>query len=481
MGTYLTANGFEGKTQNEIISELEDEYKSIFGTDIDLDADSGFGQQIGLFSKFLIQPWDALRELYTCFDPQHATNICLDNVVAINGISRLSATATQVLDVLMEGDEGTVISAGKKVKKTNDTALFSLISAVTISKTTSAKGVISVDSVVVSNTYTVTIDSVNYDYVAQIGDDETDILDGIEALITAGAWTGTATVANEQLTLYDLIDNFNFSITGDLVVEEIWSKGDFLADDTGPIPVPATSLIEINTPVTGWNSVSNPTAGLTGRDIETDDELRLRRNQSIIKGNATDEAIRSNVFNNITGVTSVTVTSNRTESVDSESRPPHSFEAVVEGGDDTEIAQEIFDRQPAGIQSYGNTNVTITDSQGYDHEIYFSRSVAVYAYVRVKRSLYSEETYPTNGDDLIKQAIVDWSLIDSNISIGTDIITTRLIVPVYNVPGILNVEIEIDSSLTLPYTPTYGTSNISITARQKAVFATDRIEIVLLT
>jgi uncharacterized phage protein gp47/JayE len=480
MGVYLTETGFQGKTQNEIIQELEAEYRNAFGSNIDLDPDSGFSQQIGIFSKQLVQPWDALAELYTCFDPNHATGTCLDNIVAINSVTRLPATATFVNNVLMEGTEGTVIAAGKKAKQSFNNIDYSLVTGITITKTIAAKGVIEVSSVVVATDYTVVINSVNYTYTAQGGDSKTDILDEIKDLIDIGTWTGTATVAAEQLILLDLVDNFSFDFIGNLSIEEIWSKGDFVADVTGANTLAASSLTEIVTPVAGWNSVTNPQAGSTGREIETDDELRLRRTQSVFTGNATDEAIRSSIFNDVINVTNVIVKSNRTDIVDSEGRDPHSFEAVIEGATDQDIAEKILEVQGAGIQSYGNTQVNITDSQGVLQPIRFSRPVSVFIFVKVRRNFYNEEIYPSNGDALIKEAIVNWSLITTNIDIGKDVIRQRLAEPVYEVPGIEDIEITLDSSLSLPHSPSYSAVNISINDRQKASFAIDRIVVELL-
>src|SRR5260221_13941560 len=49
-------------------------------------------------------------------------------------------------------------------------------------------------------------------------------------------------------------------------------------------------------------------------------------------------------------------------------RPPKSFEAVVQGGSDDDIANQIWLTKPAGIETFGNVNngngVPITDSQG---------------------------------------------------------------------------------------------------------------------
>jgi uncharacterized phage protein gp47/JayE len=432
----------------------------------------------------LSELWDALEEAYNCRNPDQATGVCLDNIAIENALTRLPATYTAVTNVLLYGDEGTIILAGKKAKKPSATVNFELDETITISKVVARKGVIEVTTVTPGNTYRVTIDSTNYDYVAVGGDTKTDILDGIEALITAGTWLGTATVASEQLTLLDVDLDFNFDITGDLDIVTLASGGNFTCDTEGIQILPANNLTEIVTPVSGWDSVNNPSAGTTGREVETDEEFRIRREQAIISGNATDESIRSAILNNVSSVTFCRVFSNRTDAVDAESRPAHSFEAVVEGGVDNDVAEEIWTRQPAGIASYGNVNggagITIQDSLGHDQIIKFSRPEDVYIYVEVQRNFNTEETYPANGDELIKEAIVEWSLDSTNITVGVDVIRQRLIVPVYEIPGIDEVTILLDSDTSLPFTPYVPVAvNVTITDRQIAVFSTDRIDITL--
>jgi hypothetical protein len=180
----------------------------------------------------------------------------------------------------------------------------------------------------------VTIDSVGYDYTASIGEDEEDILDAIKVLIDAGSWPGDCEVDGNLMTLTDLDDVFSYDVGTNMDIVEVSVYGDFTATTTGANPLPANSLTEIVTPVVGWNSVLNLSAGTTGTELETDDALRIRRAQSILIGNATEGAILNNVFNNITGITNVAVYSNRTDSIDVDGRPPHSFEVVVQGGDD---------------------------------------------------------------------------------------------------------------------------------------------------
>jgi len=480
MGTYVTDIGFVKKTLAEIVPEVEADLKSVFGENIDLDPDGNFGQLVGIISKGYADLWDLAEEIYNSRNVNAATGISLDNIVAENAIERNPATETTVSDVILEGDQGTVVALGKKARQQDTGIEYTLDAAVTIDKATARSGLISVTSIVVSSVYRVTIDSVNYDYTAVGGDTELDILNELETLITAGAWAGTASVdtTNEQLVLTDNDTDFDFDITGNLQIDEVGSAGNFTCVETGANTLAANTLNIVVTPVSGWDSVNNPSAGLTGTEVETDEELRRRRARSIVRGAATDPAIRTAVFDEVDNVTSVNVYSNRSDVTDGDGRPPHSFETVVQGGDDTEIAEKIFEKQPSGIVSYGNTQVNITDSQGYTQPIKFSRPEDVYIFVQIKRDYNTEETYPDNGDDLIKQAIVDWSLDPNNITIGKDVIRQRLADPIYTVPGIGDIEIQLDDSKTLPHTPTYALQNITINIRELAVFATDRISVI---
>ncbi len=144
----------------------------------------------------------------------------------------------------------------------------------------------------------------------------------------------------------------------------------------------AGTLTTIKTPISGLESVTNASDGVIGRLIETDAELRVRRIESIAQsGGATVETIRS-ALTEVDGVTEVKVYENTTTGTVG-SRPAHSFECVVIGGDDDEIAQVIWLTKPAGIATYGTTTEVIVDSQGTDRTIKFTRPAEVDIYVTV--------------------------------------------------------------------------------------------------
>ncbi len=240
--------------------------------------------------------------------------------------------------------------------------------------------------------------------------------------------------------------------------------------DFGPILGPSGTIDDIVTPISGVDSVTNALDADVGRDIETDADFRIRR-QSLLReqGEATIGAIRSDLLA-LDDVDEVRMFNNPSNSTDGDGLPPHSFEAVVRGGDDDEIAAEIFDSQPAGIESYGTETAMVEDENGDSQTVKYSRPVDVNMYAEIE--VTTDDSYPDDGDDQIKQAIVDyWLAFDQRI--GKDVITNAFYGAVYAISGVTQVTtLEIDDTI-----PTTGTATTVIPARSIAVFDTSRITV----
>jgi uncharacterized phage protein gp47/JayE len=482
MGTYVTDDGFVRPTLAEIKADLETEYQTEFGEDIDLSPEGPFGQIIGIQSRALAQAWEALEEIYTSRDPSQATGISLDNIAAETGVRRIQAGSTLVENVLLYGLDGTSIPGTFRLRQPDGTVEFLINAATTISEAAARTVLLTPDPPAGGGgtIYTVTIDGTPYSYTSLAGDDEDDVVDALVSEITTiGAWAGTPSNESSALRLTLVSTDFSVSYSGTFSQDELASGADFTATETGSVSIPANTLTEIVTPVGGLDSANNPAAGITGRDLETDEEFRIRRDATLFLGKGTDEAIRDNLLNRVEEIQAASVTSNRTDSVDSEGRPPKSFEAVVVGGSDSDIAEVIWDTMPAGIASFGSESEDITDSEGRTQTINFSRPIPVYVHVRVSRDLYDEEVYPTDGDNEIKLAIVEWA--EANQTIGVDVIYQRLAIPIYSVPGISSILIEVDGTPNPGDSPSYAEANIPIAGREIAEFSADRITVQDLT
>src|SRR5581483_4829952 len=184
-----------------------------------------------------------------------------------------------------------------------------------------------------------------------------------------------------------------------------------------------------------WSTVSNPTDGVPGTNVETDQALKLRRLTELetsVSGPL--EAIKQALLK-VSGVSQVVMFENDTNITDLNGLPPHSFEAYVFGGADQDIYNALWAAKPSGIQAFGTTNGTVIDSQGQTQHLGFSRLIQenVYGIANV----HVASNYPANGDLLIKEAVVNF--INSLIGGQSLIVTPQLVCTVALIPGILSI------------------------------------------
>lgn len=244
---------------------------------------------------------------------------------------------------------------------------------------------------------------------------------------------------------------------------------EMVAEETGPIPAPAGSLTQIETPVVGWESVINFEDAILGRNRETDEELRARREATLrAVGSGTFESLRASLLL-LPGVQQVRLFENTSMETDATGLPAKSFEAVIQGGDDETIFREIWRRKPAGILAHGSVVGQVEDSQGFQHVVRFSRPLEVPIYISIK--IRKGSAYPADGSDRIKAALVAYG---QSLEIGQHVIAARLYPVIFSAaPGILDVPVLALGTAPNPTDP----DNITIAARELALFASDRIEI----
>lgn len=634
----VTPEGFKSKRLIDIKNELEDYFIGEFG-EINLDAQSVTGQFIGIFSKVIADIWENLEDVYLSEYPNSATGISLDNVVQLNGITRLPAQRTSVIGVAT-GVEGTLIPSGKLARQPTTGNIFFSTQNVYITRSNSVQNIVRVNAAT-AQVYTILIDGVSYTFSLPTmnfsgpfvsGNVINAKVNGInipevtyttssantfnllrDALLTSPA-IATATVVGNTIeitptlgysvnisgvdvtggvsqptysqtlrvpantdtiatflsgvlnssanvtstfsgsditiTAVDTENPYSLNVGTNLTITQTSSPVPFLAQEYGPIPVPAGSLIEILTPVAGWQTINNFKAGVTGRNQETDEELRLRRAASLrVLGAATVEAIRARVLQEVPGVTSVTVFENVTLTQDpievtfsaafnatstieiqvdstiigtvnwqgsqlatmnaiaalllaqpeiknvtvlgagnlqlliemedvqeisvvfniggttpptyitAGGRPPKSFETVVEGGSDAAVALKIWQLKPAGIQTFGNTQVAIIDSQGNTQQIFFSRATPIYIWVTVTLVLNPQETFPSNGLQQVANAILAYG---DSLGIGVDVFFQRVQAAIFSVPGIASANVQLASTININDIPVYGTADIDV-------------------
>lgn len=165
-------------------------------------------------------------------------------------------------------------------------------------------------------------------------------------------------------------------------------------------------------------------------------------------------------------ITNILITPSVINVVISNGRPPKSFEAVVQGQTNEIIAETIWLSKPAGIQTFGTTQVPIVDSQGDTQEIFFSRPTQIYIWVDVVLTLYTEETFPTNGLELVELAILNYI---NNLGIGVDVLLQRVNAQIFTVPGIASGVMQLAATFEPTDVPSFSTSDIPIAENQISI------------
>ena len=283
-------------------------------------------------------------------------------------------------------------------------------------------------------------------------------------VIGAGAQVSNMTDA----VLWDLPE-FTFDSSGNAAVTAI-------AAIDGPTQALAGTLVKIIKPVTGWDAVTNPLDAIPGTDEETDTELRLR--QQLNTSGACSRQLESIIGGvaNITDVTYASGKENKTLYVDGFGLQPKSIAIVAVGGDDTAIANDMFLRVPVGIEYYGNTIISVLDSQGASYPVTFVRPTPVPITIEVDITITDADVYPANGASLIAEAIVafaDYRLSPLTGFIpNSDIIRTRIYTPINTVRGhqINALRISRDGGVAIE-------QNLVIDWNELASFDTSRITV----
>lgn len=199
----------------------------------------------------------------------------------------------------------------------------------------------------------------------------------------------------------------------------------FYSENKGAIPAALNTITAINSPVNGWETVSNDIASgiFIGSEQESDSAFRARVKASRYSGLAMLGSIKS-ALNQLDGISGYALYNNPTNAnktvtnEDGTDSPvvlsPHSICLIVAGGSNQDIADALFNTVPVGCGyteiSGSSVTVSVPDEVGgrtlyYDITFNTAESASAEVTVKVRSGNYS-------GDDLagaIRNAISAWA------------------------------------------------------------------------
>ena len=360
----VSATGFLPATQQSILNSIVSAILGSISNSLDVSPVAPLGQLIAIDANQDAQLWELAAVAYNSTNRGAAEGALLDNIGTLTGTPRLPATYSTVYCSCTFTASGTY-AAGSLV------GFISGISSQTASN---------LNSVVVptNNPLNGNVVSLSNPYVT-------------------GSSYAAATLFQAPLTG----PNFGNALVG----ANSGNPGNIGAF-TGQIPV------------AGWSAVVDLSTPTIGTNVELDTPYRIRQQQDLgAQGSCNLSAIAVDIVEALQAAPSPVVAScnvyeNVFDYIDSNGLLPHSYQVVVYDGlnpntvqDNPIIGQAIWNNKPAGLRSYGSTNVTVTDSQGVQRTVSFTRPTQEQIYLTVNATI-SANANLAQVQSLIEVAII---------------------------------------------------------------------------
>lgn len=516
----LDENGLTIKRLPDILAELQAAIKQQYGNDTPVDANSFFGILNTIYGASDAELWELTQFVYNQMNRSTASNKGLDDLAAILRMFRLEPTYSSGT-LSMYGDQGTLVPLGTEFRDTNnnyyestkqvslDTHLQRIPILFRPTEGAGASGELSttytitingdvyskqfewewsaISSVVRQDLYDLIGDRPEY-YVVQLSDNDPLYINESSALSGTGKFTLNIVNKDPLIPLTVSVSIIqspfpnHYNVSGAAaVVGAIDNK--YTADanvqsvTVGQVRTAEQTLTTIGTPVAGLDTVVNYNEMFVGTDLETDEELRSRMKEGRYTSGFNTLPSMNAKLAETSGVTGVNIKVNKTL-VEADGLDGKSFECIVQGGTDTDVATTILNNMSIEDNTQGDITVIIDDSTGTPRAVRFSRSDELYVWSKVTYTLDEETNFPLEGGDLMKDAIITYG---NAIALGMDINPKKFFGSVYSsTTGIGDLNITFATSLSNTIEPDFVdfTDDIIILeGTEDSIFELDLIEV----
>lgn len=473
----VTDKGFVLKRYDTILGEIQNAVSSSLGFDVSQNPQSMLNAALLVpFADKIASLWEVAQDDYYAKYPSTASGVNLDNACQYGNVYREANQQTEYT-IHVTAIDGTTIPKNSLISSnTNPEVTLKCASATTISR--SKCHAIAVKTVTVSTgAYQVQLNGKMYSYTAKTTDTAESVLKGLVSVLkNASGYSVAHDEQNEYVTITDSLaarDN-EIVLSNNLTTEYVVGCVPYKTDDYGEIVLPSGSITNVVSNVTGLKSVVNAIDPDLGRTQETDAELRLSFIEKRYNAaSAQAEAIESYILSDVDDTKAVRVYENATDVTDSEGRPPHSVEVVVDGGNADEIAKAILQKKSGGIYTVGDIRTSVLGKYGDTIDIGFNRPESIYAWVKVEIT-QGKVSIESEYEDIVKSIIMD----TYDMTIGDSFLSQNYIQPIYTaLPGIKFCDIKVATGTDSAKETTYVSGNIDVTQRQVIDLSKARIEV----
>ena len=247
----------------------------------------------------------------------------------------------------------------------------------------------------------------------------------------------------------------------------------FLSLEKGEIPCPVGSLSKIIDGTFGWETITNNAAAILGVNKESDESFKARIIAGLFSGTSllgdyesalskVENVNSSFVYDNPTG---------ETITYDTVSIKPHSVYVCVDGGNNNDVANALFNVKSGGSDWNGNTTVSVTDeTYGGVYSVSFQRATQIQIYVQVNIDIGTAST--SNPIDAVTDAVNTYI---NKLKVGADVLPFQIAAYIDDsVSGIKITNLQIGTSAG-----SLSTSDIVIRINEVAKVQTANITVVI--
>lgn len=408
-------------------------------TELKTDDSSVIGRHLATVARPAAQNAELLQPILDQFDLNKAQGVQLDNILwRIHRIKRKGLSQAEGL-LMLFGDVGTVVSEGSEVSNSKTGDVYSINNDVTFNENDCNGIEIVISSV--GGTYTINYSvngflSESPSVVVTTGSADTtiqNIADRIVDAVNSQTSYLTASRNNDnsiKIIITDQNNTGDFSVTGSISIVRAYKPVYATSQTYQAAESNAGDVSVVRTTVLGWRGVTNPFVIAASQGVEEDPDYRYRGN--LIKGN-TNTSSRNSLLGRIEavrGVSFLNIQANNTPNPTGSGIINNGLAITVQGGNEDDIAIAIADAIADGIETSGTITKITKDKNGGDKIVRFSRPQVVP--LKISMSITIAPNFPTNGKNLIKQAIVDWF---NSLKVGDDIYYSRLYEPINSISG----------------------------------------------
>lgn len=466
----LTPQGPNIKRLDVILDEMHESMSNKLKANTKQNPQSLLNHLLTNVADRIAELWEYGSDVYYSQYPTTAEGSSLDNAAQFGGTTR-EMPAKSYYSVLCTGLDGTTVPADTLIATdTNPAINLTLTEDAQITRSAFNKAVVVLAAENPTSVLSMALNGELY---------SANDLEGLSQAVTDEAFTVSYEDGKLIVEAVDTASSNTMVLSENLTTETVASVITFATVEYGDIVIPNGVITKIVKTVAGLQAVENVGSYVAGRLTETDVEMRQSYIDKIYsRSSAMLESIKSAILENVQGVLSVAPYENDTNEMDSMGRPPHSVEIVVDGGNATEIAQQILNTKAGGISTYGDVETVLHGVYGEDITVRFNRPAYVYVWFQVGVTLNASTNPPANYADLIKRTILECM---EDVQAGCDVVPQKFTTALYkNVSGIDYFDIRLHATKDpAESVRDYPERSVSITARERAVTTESRIGVVI--